>query len=447
VNFSFINFKEIKVPKNKRVTNHEILTKDKEFTLDGIFSPEIFGDNRKEEIACECGELKGKFNLGSVCQKCQKEVIQRESNTKKYGWIKLKKCELIQPVFYEILGKLFNVEKIISPVTINEEENTVVYSPYDHIGIRNFKIKFDEILKHFKSIAKVKNNWEGKRKYFNFIKRNKEYIFTDKVLVISVPLRPAHYSNEKFFFDEINNYYNYIIKDNETIKTLEENEKFNNLRSELMFDMQSKYMELYKIIIKKLNGKNGIIRNFLLGYRTNFSARSVIAPIAEKHSIDEVHLPYLEFMELYKYHMINLLRRVRSVSFNEAYHLWHAYLFNPNDEIYDLIDTFLEKSKPEMMLGRNPTIYLGSILSVRITKVKRDPSDLTKNISNNTLILLAGDYDGDTLNDNVLLDEGFKNFLRPLNPRNLVLNLNDGKINRDLLLKDQQLEGIYTFLN
>jgi len=152
-------------------------------------------------------------------------------------------------------------------------------------------------------------------------------------------------------------------------------------------------------------------------------------------------------MELYKYHMINLLRRVRSVSFNEAYHLWHAYLFNPNDEIYDLIDTFLEKSKPEMMLGRNPTIYLGSILSVRITKVKRDPSDLTKNISNNTLILLAGDYDGDTLNDNVLLDEGFKNFLRPLNPRNLVLNLNDGKINRDLLLKDQQLEGIYTFLN
>ena len=47
----------------------------------------------------------------------------------------------------------------------------------------------------------------------------------------------------------------------------------------------------------------------------------------------------------------------------------------------------------EVLLNRNPTINIGSILCLKIIDVKHDFNDLTMSINNSILTLLAGDYD------------------------------------------------------
>ena len=87
---------------SKIVTSHEIfssrsitidgseLTEQKDFADDSLFSKRIFGDmDSIEEYQCRCGKLRGKYNLGNVCPKCEAEVISVGLTIDKCGWIDL----------------------------------------------------------------------------------------------------------------------------------------------------------------------------------------------------------------------------------------------------------------------------------------------------------------------------------------------------------------------
>ena len=137
------------------------------------------------------------------------------------------------------------------------------------------------------------------------------------------------------------------------------------------------------------------MRKLIASTRVNYSARNVLTPRL-KGNIDEVELPYLTFLELYKFLLINMIVRNEGITFNNA----EIYVNNCkrkfDKKLYRYMCELIKRSKNGIciLLNRNPSIAIGSILMLRVASVKEDFTDLTISVSNNILSNLNADYDG-----------------------------------------------------
>ena len=110
---------------------------------------------------------------------------------------------------------------------------------------------------------------------------------------------------------------------------------------------------------------------------------------------------------------------------------------------------FVKKRKPKVLINRNPTIAYGSIIMVKIKRIKPQfTKDYTMSIPIFILTKLNADFDGDILNIFTLKLEVMNEMFKSLNPRkNMFISRNDGLFdNRCNLLKDQ-LIGLREFSN
>lgn len=201
----------------------------KKFADDSLFSKRIFGDmDSREEYSCECGHLYGKFYEGMVCQKCHTEVQFVGLNVDKYGWIDLSLskynqdgkllevgngCHVIEYVAYyqleKVIGRenLRNIIHVRNSITITGELDTTELenirnqnpeSKYYHIGIEEFYEKYSEVLNYYFELHEGKN-----REIYEYLK-NREDVFTNKIPVISIILRPAMRTADGLKLDDIN---------------------------------------------------------------------------------------------------------------------------------------------------------------------------------------------------------------------------------------------------
>ena len=418
---------------------------DNAFTADGVFSEPIFGSLTSLEYACSCKQLSGKFNEGEICKNCNTGVVSSLSSIGRYGWINLEDVYLINPLYVYFLNKILPLNKIIG-YEFNIDENGDVEEvklPYYNIGLVEFRANFREILDYFYS--QKKKTASRAVEYYDLLLKHSEKIFTNKIMIYSITLRPASCENSKLTFDEVNNFYNNILHNAHVLKF---NDKIDDaFKLNLMFDMQTDFKEIFNSIIGTLSGKQGIIRNNLLGYRINFCSRMVIIPAECGHKIDEVTISYVAFMELYRFHMINLIRRMFSLTYNEASIRWSKAILKFDKEIYDnIIMRILKNGNPAVFINRNPSISFGSVLYMKITAVKKDIHDYTLSIHNNVLSLMGADYDGDVLNVIVLIDEQFKTTFSKLSPVNMLLDNNNGAFNTAISLERDQILGLYSLL-
>ncbi len=436
----FFNFDEI-FDQTLIIDNPSHIEKG-EFTDDGIFSLKIFGNLKSYIYECRCGNLKGKFKEGEICPDCNTPVIGKQSIERK-GWIYLEDYYVIQPIFINFLSKVMPLNKIIDYEMNIDEEGNEIYKktkvPYIGIGLIEFKRKFKEIYNYFK-----KEFYETKKKeYYEIIEKNFDNIFTNKIIVFNSRLRPAIVvAGNKMIYDEVSKFYTMILGNLRIIKENKE-ERFIN---PLLLQIQKQYEKLIDYIIDSISQKTGIIRNNLLGYRINFSSRSVIIPLPPFYKTNQIRLPYLGGMELFKFHIINLLVKTKNISYIEALKLWYEAIYSFNQEIYDILCLIIKESKPAILLNRNPTINFGSILYLEIAEIKSDINDFTAEIHNDILKPLGGDYDGDCLNIVLLIDEELKNFFKPLSPQNLIISTNDGYFEKQFSVDRDYVLGFYRLI-
>ena len=76
-----------------------------------------------------------------------------------------------------------------------------------------------------------------------------------------------------------------------------------------------------------------------------------------------------------------------------------------------------------ILLNRNPTLKHGSIVLLRVTRIKTDPRDMSASTSGPIAPLYNGDFDGDTENFLLLLDNITARALQPFEPKYSVNNL------------------------
>jgi DNA-directed RNA polymerase beta' subunit len=446
---------EIYSRKNELILEDGMFKEGKSFEDKGLFSKRIFGNlNSDDEFSCDCGKFTGKLYEGLSCDKCNTEVKVIQANIDKIGWIDLKEFYVIKYISYSLLEKIIgrdNLKNIIhlpNKITmqgdVDEKEIKEVQSlseehKYWHIGINEFKGKYKEVLKYYFDLHDQKE-----RKIYEFLE-DEDDVFTSKIPVISIVLRPAMRTADGLKLDELNNVYINILKN---VEILEDKINLTEIIKDITVELiQAEYFQLSSKIMDNIKSKGGLIRNQIMGTRINFSARNIISPAKAGYKIDEVVLPYLTFLNLFKLEIINILSKIKGVNFFEAEEIWHKASLRVDEEIYMIMKKMIVDEEVGILLNRNPTISYGSMLYLKIAGIKNEYEDLTMSIHNGILTLLAGDYDGDVLNIVSVKDsEMRKIFKEVFSPISLIIDSNNGHFNIALNLERDQVLGLNNLL-
>jgi DNA-directed RNA polymerase beta' subunit len=384
------------------VTNHVPVDKNNQFTIDGVFSEKIFGknDTTGQSFTCLCGKIQGRFHSGEMCADCNTRVKQRSSDISKKGWINLEPFFIINPFFWKQLQKLVGrsldaIAQYEPKLNLNGNVDKANKSKiaYANIGMVEFKEKFDEVIEYYLELNKKK---ESARAAYLCIVEHHDKVWIDKFPVYSSILRPAVVIQKMFTFSEENTFFNQMINNINLLKNKVSLEKSKLSELPLIYECQCAANRIYDKINTILAGKTGFLRNTLLGNRINFSVRTVISPLPPgAYSINDIEFPYLAAVELFKYEILRVLA-ISTGSYLEASRVWFESTLEFNEKVFNILNELREKTKGGLtvLLDRNPTIELGSMLYCNIVKFKKDYNDFTLGVSNQILALIAGDFDG-----------------------------------------------------
>jgi DNA-directed RNA polymerase beta' subunit len=416
------------------VTNHEALDNDFRFTTDGVFSERIFGSmTNGVDHSCECGKFQGSFNLGHACDVCGTRVTFKGLQLAREGWIDLR-YPAIHPVFFRYLRKIIGATALNDilnyKMKINVNGTPVevpMEAPFKGIGMLRFIENLDDIAQHF--LDKHKKKDPTKRRDWQFFKENEEIVYIDKFPIINSRLRPGNVFNGEFQFDEINNLYNAIIRNSETLGNFTDIEATEPNILTLIYRNQMLINEVFDTILETLSNKEGFIRNSLIGSRLNLSARNVITPLSGEYRMNDCVVPYKTAMELMKPLILRKLQKIKRVPIQQAQKMWFEATLTYNKLVHAVMRDIAKNENVKILLNRNPTINVGSILLLNIADVKGDMSDVTLSISNLVLPLLGADYDGDVLNIILVVSKRFVEMFAPFQPSNFVIDCDSGDFN------------------
>lgn len=431
--------------------------KDKKRTPNGIFSNK-FGSELSDDVtvsdrfSCDCKELKGAYLEGEVCPHCGSKVRYFNSDILKTGWFTTN-FKFINPHFYEFLSSFIGSKKLLNMVKresdtdkngiiIIKEKNEKDETPFDSIGVVEFHDRFDEIMEY----ALQQN--PKKEDTYNFIMKHRDAVFINHFPLYSLNLRPFTMKKNNVRFADINRKF-MVLSTN--FGKINKKKEYTELEVEklqpLIYETQALINDIYMMNMDMIVGKEGHIRSKMVAARVNFSSRCVIVPSSTSVKINEIILPYLAFLEMYKFRIINVLCKTKNMTIPDAEKRWFNASLDYDKEIYLIMKMLVEKSNSGKglyhYLNRNPTLQFGSKLLVKIKDVKEDIDDFTLTISNYLLKCLSGDYDGDVLNLFTPVDYEEVKEMHIFDPREMIIA--NGKFNRNFTMIKDQIVGLVAF--
>lgn len=394
-----------------------------------------------DRYKCECGALKSRINNKIKCEACGTRVKYVDDDFGYFGWIVLNEHYVIHPNLFKSLQYLIGSEKLNNIIMIVDDRDIDGFSsadsvkkrtkdePFYGIGMMEFKERIMEILKFY--LAKSPN----KLVYYEDIVAHLPMLFTQSIPVYTTHLRPSKPDATYFHFEGTNAPYNMMAKlasyinDNRNIINRKRKPK-----NHLLYDLQTRYMALYKELEANISGKKGAFRS-VFGGRYNFTSRSVIVPNPALNS-DQVVMPYSACVELMQQRIINILQRSYTISYSDAYLIWEKSQYVKDDRVYNIIKGIIKEDCDgqgiPILINRNPTIMYGGILQMFIVDITMS---YTLGLPLEILKPLAADFDGDVLNIHYIINKEFYRAANmTINPRNaMFVSRNDGKVNAGLI--------------
>ena len=421
------------------------------FLNNGVFSEKIFGFmSNATDYSCECGKYQTEFNLGVTCEECNEKVTFKGLMLSKEGWIDLQ-FPIIHPVFFQYLKKIIgatNLNNILHYKPKRGLDGFIIESKEENFansGMSFFIENFRDIVDYFMVKRKTSKEIE-RQKCYDFIMENESLVFITKFPVINSRLRPAMLVNGEFTFDEISNVYNNLIRNSEEIKNSPDIQLDEVNVLDIAYKNQYLVNDVYERILDNLSNKEGFIRGSLIGNRLNLTSRSVISPLPAGYSMDSCVLPYRTAIDLFKPIIIQKLVKIKKITIMQASQLWFSATLEFNPLIHKIMNEVIKGNNVRIILNRNPTINIGSMLMLSIDEVKDDLKDSTINVSNIILPALGADFDGDVLNVVLLLSTKFVKLFSGFSPSNLVLDPCSGQFNENFNAFKDILIGCETLM-
>lgn len=421
-------------------------------TLYGPNSP-LFGTSYEDEQAfmerhrCKCGAFKGKQFEGEICPLCHTKIEARQVDIKKTAWMTLGNNVIIAPYWYLIFQRL--IGKKVFPEIVESVERVDVdgirrrlepgmpgydfKSPFGGIGIDGFLERYDEIMDYY---AKKK---PGKKKWFDICKKEKSKVFVHHIPIYSTMLRPSSVTSDTFYYNGIDKEINPLFKLTESIKICEPIEK-----AHLQQQIQTSVNKMWEFNFEMINHKEGFIRNKLIAGSLNYTSRCVITPDPTLR-IDEVDLNYQAFRVLYKFRIMYYIMKIEDIPLAKAFYRWqNSYKFDPY--IYDIMKYIIQTEKPRILLNRNPTLNVYSMLRMKVRSVIPDDKRCTLSVPLQILPGLNADFDGDILNIIALFEDEFIRMFRNFDPaEKYIISRTTGQLDEKFAVQKGQLVDLYHF--
>ncbi len=406
--------------------------------MDGPRSPRYgttYGDNNEfmDRYHCKCGRTIGAAFEGEECPFCHEKIEYTDVDIMYTGWLNFYPYKIINPLFYQRMQSALskkNLEAVISNENIINSNGIIRKKDdvmevkksmlmYHNIGLHEFYENFEEIMMYFRSKRKQKAD------LIDSLIRDKDLVWTSKIPVYSTVLRPQGVTTESYYFSPIDKQVHPLTNITINLK------KASPIEVPLyLYQAQMRVNELWALNFSLIDGKHGWTRGNVLGGEFNYSGRSVIV-LDPTLKIDEVDMPYKAFIEQYKGSIIKRIIRDKGWTITRATN-YVASKFMYDDYIYSIMCDIIREDQPKIILNRNPTITFGSILLMKIRKVKKDSDDVTLAIPSAILPGLNADFDGDVLNDLALTMEEFWELFDGFSPENMLINRTDETIKYDV---------------
>lgn len=354
--------------------------------VDGPRSPRYgssFGDagEFEDRYHCACGKYVGKIFEGDICPDCGTRIEFHDVDINYTGWLNFAPYKIINPLYFhmlqsalskKVLENIISNENIITSQGIIRKHNEHIevkksLLQYHNIGIMEFFYHYEEIMEFYKRKRKQKAELIDK------LIRDKASVFTSKIPVYSTALRMSSVTTESYYFSSVDKQIFPLTNISINLK------KASPIEVPLyLYQAQMRLNELWDINFSLIDGKHGWVRGNVLGGMFNNSGRNVIV-LDPTLKIDEVDFAYKSFIIEFSGLIIKRIVRDKGWTIVRASNYLKSK-FKYDDYIYFIIQDIVKEEEPKIIINRNPTLNVGSILLMKIRKVKPDAEDYTLSI-------------------------------------------------------------------
>lgn len=438
------------------IDNPEAYNKRGEKNYHGLQSP-FFGDDYNDDVEfsqrykCECGNLIGKmYDDGeTVCPRCGQPVSYSDTDLAKTGWVDLHGYPVLTPIYYVKLqnllggsdGKYFldliikmKNKKLREKNSIDELEMIEKYNfPFIGKGLTWLSKNIDEVLEWYYKKKGGKKE-DKKSELYKELKNNECDMFAYYLPVYSAALRTEMPGEKecKLYKMKINTNFQAIIRcanDINNILLRPRPKEFGDELSQtdqedidiLLAKIQENVIRVFNEEFATLDGKKGIIQGKIIGGRHDFTSRNIIVPGGMVLGADEVCIPYITFLELYKMEIVETYRTIFGASIQESYNRVHMAADAFDEVIYKimlmLLDKYGDDGTYDVIISRNPCINVGSHGGFKIAYIKPNINDKTLTINTRVLTTMNADFDGDQVNIYRPLGCQVKTIINALDPK------------------------------
>lgn len=401
-------------------------------------------DAVENSAACDCEHITDAHQLGVICENCGNPVVSTSNRPIVPSmWIRAPEGvdSLISPQLWIMLSgymtmKEFDFLEYLTNTSYTYDYNSIsskeTKRKLDRMlqkdfprGLNNFIRNFDEIFQFLLDANIINNN---KTEMNEFIQRNKGLMFPKFIPIPSKLCFVVESTTSGNYMDEpigpaIEAVLTFCSIGSSPIPI-----KPITVQNRVAESLKN-YSLYHKTLAKsRIAQKPGLARRHVLGGRLNFTARGVITSISDPHDYDELHIPWGIACQLFKYHLINKLKRKYRMPTRKAQSFIYEHVLQYNPILDELFKELIAESKYKGMcctFHRNPTLQRGSTQQFFITQVKNDLRD--NSISMSVLCLKSpnADFDGDQLNLTLLPDNYLGDATDRIAPHTWVLSTDD----------------------
>ena len=348
-----------------------------------------------ERYRCKCGRYVGAAFEGETCPKCGTKIEAKGTDITYTAWLNFYPEKLINPLYYwrlqsalskKVLEDIISNENIITSKGIMRKYDEEISTKkgalvYHNIGLHEFYKNYEEIMTYYKGKRKQK------AELIDSLIEDKDLVWTSKIPVYSTALRPQGISSESYYFCSIDKQVNPLTNISINLRNA------NPIEVPLyLYQAQQRINQLWLDNFALIDGKAGWVRSNNLGGEFNFSGRNVIV-LDPTLKIDEVDMSYKSFIELFKGDILKAIINDKGWTITKATN-YLASRFNYDPYVYSVMQRLVHSRPYHIILNRNPTITVGSILMMKIRNIKEDSNDLSLAIPSAILPGLNADFQG-----------------------------------------------------
>lgn len=364
--------------------------------LNRLLYTQYEGDSLDVLPSCDCGTLRGEYNVGVTCENCGTKCESiTERSLESILWIKAPTGvrALINPTMWIIISKALTVsgcnmlEWLCNPSYKPPGNPPPILNRLMQLniprGLNNFHDNFDEIIEALFVNNIVKGDRQDKLDLWTFIQENRANIFSQ---YLPIPSRIGFITEQTATGMYADTNMTLAIDATRTISSIEYSVSPLTLRGAESRTVKAitQLAAFYQTFAEdSMSGKPGILRKHVFGGRPHFSGRAVISSLSEPHDYDELHVPWGLALQILKVHLTSKLlkRGFTPIQINQlfsTYAIKYCDLFN--ELFHELINESPHKGLP-CILQRNPSLARGSAQLFFITHVKTDPAINTISMS------------------------------------------------------------------